>query len=169
MSLFGFILAVGIVVDDAIVTGENVYLKLKEGLPPLEAAIDGTKEVALPVTFGAVTTMVAFLPLLFFEGSWGDFASQVPPVVIPVLFFSLIESKLILPSHLKHLRAVPRSNPFTRFQASIAAGLEGFIDRVYQPSLEFAVRHRASVLAGFTTVALLMTGYCLSGRMEFIA
>ncbi|WP_442482286.1 efflux RND transporter permease subunit [Aeoliella sp. SH292] len=169
MSLFGFILAVGIVVDDAIVTGENVYLKLKEGLPPLEAAVEGTKEVALPVTFGAVTTMVAFLPLLFFEGSWGDFASQVPPVVIPVLFFSLVESKLILPAHLKHLRAVPRDNIFTRLQTSVAAGLETFIDRVYQPSLEFAVRHRASVLAGFATVALLMAGYCLSGRMEFIA
>ncbi|QEG37557.1 efflux RND transporter permease subunit [Bythopirellula goksoeyrii] len=169
MSLFGFIIVVGIVVDDAIVTGENVFLKLKNGVPPLEAAIEGTHEVATPVTFGALTTMVAFLPLMFFEGTWGDFARQVPPIVAPVLFFSLIESKLILPAHLKHLRAVPRQNVFTRFQTSIANGLEYFIERFYQPTLEFAVRHRASVMAGFIAAGLLMAGYCVSGRMKFIA
>lgn len=169
MSLFGFIIVVGIVVDDAIVTGENVYLKLKSGLPPLEAAIEGAHEVAVPVTFGALTTMVAFIPLLFFDGSWGDFASQVPPVVAPVLAFSLIESKLILPAHLKHLRAVPRDNPFTRFQTGVARSLEGFVERVYQPCLEVAVRHRFSVMAVFLAAVMLMIGYCLSGRMEFIA
>ncbi|GAA4441239.1 efflux RND transporter permease subunit [Bremerella cremea] len=169
MSLFGFIIVVGIVVDDAIVTGENVYLKMKEGLPPLEAAIEGTHEVAIPVTFGALTTMVAFIPLLFFEGSWGDFASQVPPIVAPVLFFSLIESKLILPAHLKHLRPIPHDNPITRVQTKIADGLEYFIEHAYQPALVFAVRHRMSVLALFATCMMLMAGYCLSGRMEFVA
>ncbi|TWU28125.1 efflux RND transporter permease subunit [Bythopirellula polymerisocia] len=169
MSLFGFIIVVGIVVDDAIVTGENIFLKIKNGVPPLEAAIDGTHEVATPVTFGALTTMVAFLPLMFFEGMWGDFARQVPPVVAPVLFFSLIESKLILPAHLKHLRPVPRQNAFTRFQTSIANGLEYFIERFYQPTLEFSVRHRASVIAGFIAIGLLMAGYGVSGRMKFIA
>lgn len=169
MSLFGFIIVVGIVVDDAIVTGENVFLKMKEGLSPLEAAIQGTQEVAIPVTFGALTTMVAFVPLMFFDGSWGDFASQVPPIVAPVLLFSLIESKFILPSHLKHLRLVPHDNPITRVQLKIASGLEYFIERVYQPCLGFAIRHRASVLAMFASAMLLMVGYCLSGRMEFIA
>lgn len=169
MSLFGFIIVVGIVVDDAIVTGENVYLKMKEGMTPLEAAVEGTHEVATPVTFGALTTMVAFVPLMFFDGSWGDFASQVPPVVAPVLLFSLIESKLILPAHLKHLSPVPHDNPITRFQTKIADGLEYFIERIYQPALEFAVRHRVSVLASFVAALLLMAGYCLSGRMEFIA
>ncbi len=169
MSLFGFIIVVGIVVDDAIVTGENIYLKLKSGVPPLEAAIEGTHEVATPVTFGALTTMVAFLPLMFFEGTWGDFASQVPPIVAPVLFFSLLESKLILPAHLKHLRPVPRQNFFTRFQTSIANGLEYFIEYCYQPALDIAVRYRASVLAGFIAAGMLMAGYCVSGRMKFIA
>lgn len=169
MSLFGFIIVIGIVVDDAIVTGENVFLKMKEGMSPLEAAIEGTEEVAIPVTFGALTTMVAFAPLLFFEGSWGDYAAQVPPIVAPVLLFSLIESKLILPAHLKHLRLVPHDNPITRIQTVIANGLEYFIERVYQPCLEFAVNHRASVLALFVSAMLLMVGYCLSGRMEFIA
>ena len=169
MSLFGFIIVVGIVVDDAIVTGENIYSKIKAGLPPLEAAVQGTHEVATPVTFGALTTMVAFIPLLFFEGTWGDFAKQIPPVVAPVLLFSLVESKLILPSHLKHLRLKERTNAFSRFQSKIAGGLERFIERVYQPSLKWSVRHRATVLAGFTAMGLTMAGYCMGGRMGFVS
>ncbi len=169
MSLFGFIIVVGIVVDDAIVTGENVYQKINQGVTPLKAAIEGTHEVATPVTFGALTTVVAFIPLLFFDGTWGNYARQVPPIVAPVLLFSLIESKLILPSHLKHLSREPRQNFFARIQTSIAGGLEQFIQRVYQPTLEFAVRYRASVVAAFVSCGLLMAGYCLSGRMKFIA
>lgn len=169
MSLFGFIIVVGIVVDDAIVTAENIYQKINEGVPPMKAAIEGTHEVATPVTFGALTTIVAFIPLLFFDGTWGDYAKQVPPIVGPVLLFSLIESKLILPSHLKHLRRERGKGWFARFQTSIAGGLERFIERVYQPALEFAVRHRASVVAVFISSGLLMAGYCFSGRMKFIA
>ena len=169
MSLFGFIIVVGIVVDDAIVTGENIFLKLKAGMPPLEAAIEGTHEVATPVTFGALTTMVAFFPLMLFEGAWGDFARQVPPIVAPVLLFSLVESKLILPAHLKHLRPEPRQHLLSRVQTSVANGLEYFVQRFYQPALKLAVEHRASVLAGFIAAGLLMAGYCMSGRMDFIA
>ncbi|MEC8906377.1 MAG: efflux RND transporter permease subunit, partial [Verrucomicrobiota bacterium] len=121
MSLFGFIIVLGVVVDDAIVTGENVYSKLQAGMNPLEASVLGTKEVALPVTFGILTTIAAFVPLLYFEGRWGDFAGQIPPIVAPVLLFSLVESKLILPSHLKHI--TPRGNDLNavgRFQKRIA-------------------------------------------------
>ncbi len=168
MSLFGFIIVVGIVVDDAIVTGDSVYQKIKDGVPPLKAAIEGTHEVAMPVTFGALTTIVAFIPLLFFDGTWGNYAKQVPPIVAPVLLFSLIESKLILPAHLKHLRRKPRKNFFARIQTVIAGGLDSFIRRVYQPLLEFAVHHRASVVAAFISYSLLMAGYCMSGRMKFI-
>ncbi len=169
MSLFGFIIVVGIVVDDAIVTGENIFTKLNSGVPPLEAAVEGTHEVATPVTFGAITTMVAFIPLLYFEGRWGAFARQIPPVVTAVLVFSLIESKLILPAHLKHLRVSRRSNFFTRFQTAIANGLERFVHGVYEPSLRVAVRHRASVIAIFIAMALTMAGYCMGGRMEFVS
>lgn len=169
MSLFGYIIVVGIVVDDAIVTGENIYAKIQQGMPPLEAAVEGTHEVATPVTFGALTTMVAFLPLLYFDGTWGDFAKQIPPVVAPVLFFSLIESKLILPSHLKHLK--PRNNPhlLSRLQMKIAAGLEVFIARVYQPTLNFSVNHRMAVLALFASMGLAMAGYCMGGRVKFVS
>lgn len=169
MSLFGYIIVVGIVVDDAIVTGENVYAKINAGVPPLDAAIDGTHEVATPVTFGALTTIVAFIPLMFFEGAWGDFAKQVPPVVGPVLLFSLIESKLILPAHLKHLRPVRRRGSFSRFQTSVASGLEYFIENAYRPTLAWAVENRAIVLASFGAAALIMAGYCTGGRMEFIS
>ncbi len=169
-SLFGFMLVLGLVVDDAIVTGENIYSRARDGLDPLEASVRGTKEVAVPVTFGALTTVVAFLPLLYFEGWWGDFAKQIPPVVAPVLLFSLIESKLILPSHLKHLK-VRRTqlNAFDRFQKRFASSLEWFVANVYQPSLRIAVRYRTAVLAGFVAAGLLIAGYCKGGRMGFIS
>ncbi|MEC8555366.1 MAG: efflux RND transporter permease subunit [Planctomycetota bacterium] len=169
MSLFGFIIVLGIVVDDAIVTGENVYSKIKEGMPPAEAAIEGTHEVATPVTFGALTTMVAFIPLLFFDGTWGDFARQIPPIVAPVLLFSLIESKFILPAHLKHLRLKKRRGFLSRMQTSVSGGLELFIERIYRPSLEIAVSNRAAVIASFCAVALGMVGYCWGGRLGFVS
>ena len=169
MSLFGYIIVVGIVVDDAIVTGENVYSKIKDGMPPLEAAVQGTEEVATPVTFGALTTMVAFIPLLFFEGTWGDFASQIPPIVAPVLLFSLIESKLVLPSHLKHLKRNPGHNWISRAQGRISDGLEALINHVYRPLLIVAVRYRATVLAVFAAMGIAMYGYCRGGRMGFVS
>ncbi len=170
MSLFGYIIVVGLVVDDAIVTGENIYSKLKTGMEPLEAAIQGTEEVTVPVTFGVLTTVVAFMPLMFFEGHWGSFAKQIPPVVAPVLLFSLVESKLVLPSHLKYLK-VGRTqlNLFSRFQKRIADGLELFVKRVYQPALEAAVQHRAVVFSCFIAMGLLMVGYCQGGRMGFVS
>ena len=134
----------------------------------MKAAIEGTQEVAMPVTFGALTTVVAFIPLMFFEGNWGNYAKQVPPIVAPVLLFSLIESKLILPSHLKHLRRKPLKNSFARIQMMIAGGLDSFIRGVYQPLLTVAVHYRASVVAAFISGGLLMAGYCMSGRMKFI-
>ena len=95
ISLFGFILVLGIVVDDAIVTSENVYTHLKTAESGEQAAIRGTQEVATPVTFGVLTTVAAFLPLAFIEGARGAIFAQIPVVVIPVLLFSLIESKFI--------------------------------------------------------------------------
>ncbi|QXD24410.1 efflux RND transporter permease subunit [Opitutia bacterium ISCC 51] len=167
MSLFGYILVLGVVVDDAIITGENVYTQLKTGMDPTEASILGTKQVAVPVTFGVITTIVAFLPLLYFDGVWGDFAKQIPPIVGAVLIFSLVESKLILPAHLKHVRVGRHPNFFTRFQGSIANNLERFVEKVYRPSLKFATSNRFSVLALFTTMGLLMAGYCIGGRLGF--
>ena len=104
ISLFAFILALGIVVDDAIVTGENIhtwYLRTGDGL---QSAIKGTQEVATPVIFGVLTTIAAFVPLLLVPGNTGKIMKVIPLVVISALFFSLIESKTALPTHLKHLK-----------------------------------------------------------------
>ncbi len=170
MSLFGFIIVVGVVVDDAIVTGENVFSRMREGMGPLEAAIEGTKEVAVPVTFGVLTTVVAFLPLMYFEGDWGDLARQIPPIVGPVLLFSLVESKLILPAHLKNLRVGRvRRNLFSRMQGAIADGLEAFVRRVYQPLLEFSLRRRLEVVCVFAAMALAMLGFSHGGRLGFVS
>jgi multidrug efflux pump subunit AcrB len=168
MTIFGFIIVIGIVVDDAIVTAENVYTKLRAGMDPLEATVEGTKEIAVPVTFGALTTIVAFVPLMYFEGFYGNFTKQIPPIVAAVLITSLIESKLALPCHLKGIK-VGRThfNPVSRFQKSIADGLETFIERYYQPSLKFAVDHRYATIAVFFALAMISVGIFSSGRLGF--
>jgi multidrug efflux pump subunit AcrB len=169
MSIFGFIIVVGIIVDDAIVTAENVYNKLRAGVEPLEAAVEGTREVALPVTFGALTTIVAFLPLMFFEGFYGTFTKQIPPVVAAVLLFSLIESKLVLPCHLKYVKVNrSRFNFIERFQKHIADGLESFVNRCYEPSLRLATRHRYTTTAAFLAMGMAAIGYFSSGALGFV-
>ncbi len=171
MSLFGFIIVLGIVVDDAIVTGENIYSKLREGLDPTEAAIIGTKEVSTPVTFGIITTVVAFTPLMFMPDNWSSFTKPILPVVAPVLLFSLIESKLILPCHLKHLRTNRDSknlNWFARFQQRISNGLEFFIEQVFQPILNFTLHYRYAALATFAAIALAFGGYWRGGHLGFV-
>jgi multidrug efflux pump subunit AcrB len=168
MTIFGFIIVIGIVVDDAIVTSENVYTKLREGMDPLEAAVVGTKEVAVPVTFGALTTIVAFVPLMFFDGFYGNFTRQVPPVVAAVLIGSLIESKLALPCHLKSIKVGrTKFNWFSRAQKRIADGLESFVWKYYQPALRFAVVHRYSTIAAFIALASVSLAIFASGRLGF--
>ena len=168
MTIFGFIIVIGIVVDDAIVTSENVYTKLRAGMDPLEATVQGTQEIAIPVTFGALTTIVAFVPLMFFDGFYGNFTRQIPPIVGAVLITSLIESKLALPCHLRSIKVGrTRMNPVSRFQKVIADGLETFIDRYYHPSLKFAVRHRYATIATFFALAMISLGIFNSGRLGF--
>jgi multidrug efflux pump subunit AcrB len=170
MSLFGFIIVLGIVVDDAIVTGENVYSRMREGGDPLDASIRGTKQVAIPVTFGVLTTIAAFSPLAFIEGRMGDFMGPIPAVVIPCLLFSLIESKLVLPAHLKHIK-VNNGNSggsgFSRFQRRFANGFEQFVLDYYRPLLKFSVKHRYSVLTTFIGVLLLAVSLVMSGWAKF--
>lgn len=172
MSIFAFIIVIGIVVDDAIVTGENIYSRLRDDLTPLDAAVLGTKEVATPVTFGAITTVVAFMPLMFFEGYWSTLTSQIPPVVASVVIFSLIESKLILPSHLKHLkmrRNTKKINFISRMQKSVADGLERAVEKFYAPALRFAATHRYGTLAVFVALAALCLGVRSGGKLGFVA
>jgi multidrug efflux pump subunit AcrB len=104
ISLFAFIVVLGIVVDDAIVVGENIFTHYRRHGDGLRAAVEGAQEVAMPVTYGVLTTVAAFVPMLFIPGIIGKIFGVIPAVVIPVLLFSLVESKTILPAHLKHLK-----------------------------------------------------------------
>lgn len=157
LTMFAFILVLGIVVDDAIVTGENIYRHQRLGMPPAEAALFGTKEVAVPVTFGVVTTMVAFAPLLLVTGDVADLAKQIPLVVIPVLAFSLIESKLILPSHMSTIK--PRDETkitgFGRAQQLFSRGFENAIIRIYKPFLNICIRNKAITLVAALAIFVI--------------
>jgi len=170
MSLFAFILVLGIVVDDAIVTGENIYTHLQKSESGAHAAIRGTQEVATPVTFGILTTIAAFLPLSFIEGGRGALFTQIPVVVIPVLIFSLIESKFVLPSHLKnikmrHQQAAP--SKFEQFQHKFADGFERVILRYYQPLLEIALKQKLATLSLFIGIFIIITSLLMSGWTKF--
>lgn len=169
ISLFGFIVVLGIVVDDAIVTGENIYRHLKDGDDPVEAAIRGNHEVIIPVTFGVLTTIVAFFPLLNIEGLRGKIFAVIPMVVIPVLVFSLIESKLILPAHLKHVRVRREGGGrVVAAQRRIADGLETAVERYYQPLLERAMRYRYATVAAFVGILLVTFAVVSSGNLRFV-
>ncbi|MBB1486775.1 efflux RND transporter permease subunit [Oceanospirillum sediminis] len=169
ISLFGFILVLGIVVDDAIVTGENIYRHARNGSSGLHAAIHGTQEVAVPVTFGVLTTIVAFLPLAFIEGHRGAMFLQIPAVVIPVLLLSLVESKFVLPAHLKNmrLRSDRKSGVFERFQTRFADGFESAILKYYRPILKLALKYRYTVLAGAIGLMVILVSLLSTGWMKF--
>lgn len=169
VSLFAFILVLGIVVDDAIVTGENIYTHIKRSNQGVISAIRGTQEVAVPVFFGVLTTVVAFIPIMMLEGRRGPIFAQIPLVIIPVLIFSLIESKLVLPSHLKHLKVdkEKNKNPFLRLQHKISDGLEYVITHYYRPSLGPAMKHRYATLSVFIAVLIITTSIVKSGHLRF--
>ena len=170
ISLFAFILVLGIVVDDAIVVGENVYSRIRKGEDPREAAWKGTHEVGVVVTFGVLTTMAAFTPMLGLSGVSGKIWPNIPLVVIPVLFFSLIQSKLVLPAHLALLKSRDANTShgvFTRLQHWIADGLEWFIERCYRPVLRAVLHSRWVVWSSFVAVLLVTVGMVGSGRVPF--
>ncbi|MDF1656530.1 MAG: efflux RND transporter permease subunit [Verrucomicrobiales bacterium] len=188
VSLFGFILVLGVLVDDAIVTGENIYTRQKEIPDKVEAAIVGTKEVTLPVVFGVLTTMLAFVPLFYMSGFHGAWMPQIATIVIIVLAFSLVESKLILPSHLTHsprrwIKALLRffvgdrltqgaSNLygyFSRFQQAIANSIEWFVRTIFQPVLNFVLRHRYIVLSVFMGTLIILVGAFQGGRIKQVS
>ena len=171
MSLYGFILVIGLVVDDAIVTGESIYTSLSKGGDGTEAAIRGTQRVAIPVTFGVLTTIAAFLPMAMMKGHFAEIMASVPVVIGAILLFSLIESKFVLPAHLKHTRlsANPGSKMyrFELWQQNFATGFEHAILRYYTPLLKKALIHRYSVLMSFVGLFLLIGALLIKGWIPF--
>jgi multidrug efflux pump subunit AcrB len=152
-SLFAFILAVGIVVDDAIVTAEHIHAERRRGLPGTVAAIRGTRRIAKPLVFAVLTTIAAFAPLLFLPGPIGKLAAAIPIVLIAILILSLVESLLVLPNHLSHLPGPDRkpTNPverwFSALNAHVDRQLERFVEGHLDRGLRFATRQPAIVLA----------------------
>jgi multidrug efflux pump subunit AcrB len=171
ISLFAFITVLGIVVDDAIVTGENIYSKMRDGMEPIQASIIGTKEIAIPVTFGILTTVVAFLPMGDLGANrTGFLAAQIPMVVIPVLLFSLIESKFVLPSHLSHIKprdAANNVNWLSRMQMKISRGLEQSVLTFYRPFLIRCLANKSIVIATLLASSAIIITWAATGHTKF--
>jgi multidrug efflux pump subunit AcrB len=170
ISMFAFIVTLGIVVDDAIVVGENIYHHRQRGLPWFEAALRGTREIAMPITFSVLTNMVAFSPMFFVSGFMGKIFIHIPFVVISVFAVSLIESLFILPAHIGHRR---RSNPGGPIgwlmiqQARFSEFFGRFIRTRYGPFLELALRNRYLTLSIGVALLIITVAYVKSGRMGF--
>ena len=172
ISMFGFLVVLGIVVDDAIVVGENVYEYRQKGLSPIKAAIEGTKDVSQPVVFSILTTIIAFVPLLFMPGETGKFWQPLPAVVIVILGVSLLEALFILPSHLAHLKKETNKNKWVKklegWQRSFANGFDRFIENRYRPLLDKCLQHRYITLTTAVVLLLIVGGYGYSGHMGMI-
>ncbi|MFK7888857.1 MAG: efflux RND transporter permease subunit [Gammaproteobacteria bacterium] len=186
ISLFAFILVLGIVVDDAIIIGESIYTTTRAEGHTMRNVIKGTHRVATAATFGVLTTIAAFAPLLFIGGLFSPFMEAVAMVVALCLIFSLIESKLILPSHLAHTHIAPvneqeifapyRQTPwlkripkfFQRLQRHVQHGLQFVIQRVYRPLLVRAVEARGVTIALFFCMLILTTGLIAGGYTRVV-
>jgi len=186
ISLFGFIVVLGIVVDDAIIIGESIYTKIRSDGHTIDNVVQGARKVAVPATFGVLTTIAAFAPLLFVGGIVGPFFEAMSMVVILCLMFSLIESKLILPAHLVHAKIKPvdeedlfhpkRHIPllmriprfFQKIQRHTQHGLTRLIHDHYQPLLEKAVDNRGITVAAFLGILIVTIGLMSSGLVRMV-
>jgi len=172
LSLFGFILVLGIVVDDAIVIGESAYTNMRAKGHSTDVIVEGVMKVAVPATFGVLTTIAAFVPILMVTGVTGQFFEAVGWVVVLCLVFSLVESKLILPAHLVHMKVKhyekETHNVFVRFQRFFSEGLHHFVDDFYAPLLDKAMKRRYLTLSIFVSALILSVGLLLGGLLRFV-
>ncbi|MCP3955144.1 MAG: efflux RND transporter permease subunit, partial [Desulfobacterales bacterium] len=175
ISLFGFIMVLGVIVDDAIVVGEAIYVHRKNGKPPLLAAVDGVMEVGMPVVAAVVTTIVAFIPLMYVGGVMGKFIAILPIVVIACLAISLVECLILLPAHLGHLPDLnAKEESKGKLQKRIdvvhrltSTGLEWFVKEVYYPFLRHALNWRYASLCIAISILLLTLGLVRGGIIKF--
>ncbi|MDE0103616.1 MAG: efflux RND transporter permease subunit [Bryobacterales bacterium] len=175
MSLFSFILVLGIVVDDAIVVGENIHTTQVRTGKGTVGAIRGTYQVLIPVAFGVMTTMAAFSPMLFVPGIMGKIVRVFPLIILPTLFFSLVESNLILPCHLRHFKkrrvrkaSHPVASAWNAFFDMFSSGLAQFVRRVYQPALRVALEWRYLTLSVAVALILATAGMVGAGKIRWI-
>jgi len=175
ISLFGLILVLGIVVDDAIVVGEAIYFHRKQGEPPIKAAVEGVCEVGMPVIAAVTTSIVTMIPLFYIGGIMGKFISIMPAVVIACLAVSLLECLILLPAHLSHLPNPDSKNnnlnPLTRRLEVVhrltSSGMEWFVAYVYTPLLSKALYWRYISLCIAVSILLLTIGLIKGGILKF--
>ncbi|WP_018276862.1 efflux RND transporter permease subunit [Teredinibacter turnerae] len=169
-SLFAFIMVLGVVVDDAIIIGESISTETQDKGQTLDNVIRGAQRVAVPATFGVLTTMAAFAPMVLESGPQSAFPHSIGYVVILCLLFSLVESKLILPAHLAGMKPEKTGslNPLTRFRTRVDNGLSRFINGSYLPFLQNAIYHRYTVLMVFISAIILTVAMFASGLVRVI-
>jgi len=168
ISLFAFIICLGIVVDDAIIIGEHIFQKMESGMERKQAAVEGASEMAVPVIFTVLTTLAAFSPLLMVSGIFGKFMIVIPLVVIAVLSISLIEALFILPSHLAHLKERRQSRILRMLPGFFNTRLSRFIDSVYLPVLRKAIDWKYVTISIGVFMLLVTIGYVKSGRIDIV-
>ena len=172
ISLFGFILVLGIVVDDAIVIGESAYTSIRAKGHSVDNVLEGVFKVAMPATFGVLTTIAAFIPILMISGIMGKFFSAIGWVVTLCLVFSIVESKLILPAHLAHMKVKHYSddthNSLIRFQRFFSEGLHTFVDNYYSPFLAKCLRRRYLTLSVFISALIITIGLLAGGILRSV-
>ena len=171
ISMFAFLVVLGIVVDDAIVVGENVFEYRQQGMNFMEAAIEGAKDISKPVTFSILTNIIAFLPLLFIPGTTGKFWWPLPAVVIMVLAVSLLEALFILPAHLGHSSAKIKNRVTEKmhnWQQKFGKKFNHFVNTKYRTILEYALHHRYITMTAAVALLLIVGGYGYSGHMGLI-
>jgi multidrug efflux pump subunit AcrB len=170
ISIFGFILVLGIVVDDAIIIGESAYSETEEKGHSIQSVVDGVHRVATPATFGVLTTIMAFAPTLFVAGVFGVFPEACGWVVILCLVFSLVESKWILPAHLAHSK--PTKNrlllQIDHIQEAINSNLRGFVENRYKPFMLRCIRNRYTTLGFFLSLLVLSSGLLFGGVVRTV-
>lgn len=168
MTTFGFIMALGIVVDDAVVVGESIYSTRKSDGDSIDSTIRGTMKVAAPTIFGVLTTVVAFLALANVEGRLGEIYAQFGTVVTICLLLSLVESKFILPSHLAHINTHRGKTKgiWNRIQHGADSGLQWFNQEVYSRVIEWALKFRYAVLMVFISLLILVAGLPMTGGVR---
>jgi multidrug efflux pump subunit AcrB len=170
LAVMGFLLVLGIVVDDAIIVGERIYAKMQAGERGREASVNGTVEVAVPVIFGVLTTVAAFSPLVLVPGRMGQFFAVLGGTVILCLLMSLVEAQLILPAHLARWMSsggTKRSGRWFRVQERVSGALEDFVADYYRPALERVLEWRYLSVAGAVATLILTAGLYLSDRITF--
>lgn len=182
ISLFGFILVLGIVVDDAIIIGESAYSEIEKRGKSTDAVIAGAKKVAMPATFGVLTTIAAFVPMLMVGGAQSAIWGSIAWVVVLCLTFSIIESKFILPAHIANMDTKPwdpdkggiyalgrfGSNTLKKIRGAVSRGLNNFIEQRYQPLIEKCIEFRYVTMAAFFAMLILMFGVMSAGFVRWV-